>query len=457
MRRLNQERNLTFLDARSASVISRLYIGAGAAVYSADMAHEKAALPGARPRPVLLALPGPVYVLFAARLVNAAGNFVQPYLTMILTRKLGWSSSLAGAFITAANVAGLLLGLAAGKVADRLGRRILIALCQLGACALSLAGAMVGASPALPWLMAASMMLLSVTWPAFNASVADLTRPEQRKEAFSLLYWGNNIGFALGPLAAGYLFERHLRAMFLGNAAALAAVSCLFIFAMRETRPASRSGAEPVALPATGGGSPDPEAEAGGGVIKALLARPLVLAYALVTALITFVYQQFSFGIPIRLGNLFGERGAEVFGKLMAVNAITVVALTLPLSRLLRRVRPLACVSLAGLFYAAGFGSYALARGEWAIYGLTALWTLGEIIAAINTGVFVASRSPRSHRGRFNALVNLVSSSGGMLCPLLSGPFIQAYGDRAIWVLAGGLALAASALMASLAYRDRAA
>ena len=40
--------------------------------------------------------------------------------------------------------------------------------------------------------------------------ITDLTVAEQRKGAFSLVYLSHNIGFALGPMIAGFLFNRRL-------------------------------------------------------------------------------------------------------------------------------------------------------------------------------------------------------------------------------------------------------
>src|SRR5512133_1185411 len=106
----------------------------------------------AKPRPAILDLPATVYVLFFVRLINAAGSFVVPFITMILTRKLGWDKSAAGSLLTAVNLCGMAWTLAAGKLGDRLGRKRLIASSQILAAALFAACAIIGVKPCLPWL-----------------------------------------------------------------------------------------------------------------------------------------------------------------------------------------------------------------------------------------------------------------------------------------------------------------
>lgn len=64
-------------------------------------------------------LPRSVYILATARVVNAMGNFVYPFLTLFLTEHLGFSTLKAGTYFTisaAAQVLGSVLG---GKLTDR--------------------------------------------------------------------------------------------------------------------------------------------------------------------------------------------------------------------------------------------------------------------------------------------------------------------------------------------------
>jgi MFS family permease len=46
-------------------------------------------------------------------------------------------------------------------------------------------------------------MLAIAAQPASTAMTTDLTNPRNRKAAFSLLYLGGNVGFAVGPLISG--------------------------------------------------------------------------------------------------------------------------------------------------------------------------------------------------------------------------------------------------------------
>lgn len=390
------------------------------------------------------------------RLVNAAGNFIFPFLTMILTIKLGWRADRAGSFMTAMQFLGGLGILAGGKLGDAIGRKRSLLICQGGAALLFAACLAIGLAPPLPFLVAAANFLLQAGWPVFNATVADLAPPQERKRAYSLLYWGNNIGFSVGPLMAGYLFSTNAGLMFAGNVAALAVTSLLLVFFVPETL--RRDGLVPAAGTAEAE-EPEEEAAMEGGVLKALSSRPLVIAFALIVALMNIVYSQAQFGLPIFLEKCFGAEGPRLFGRAMTINGLTVVATTVFVTALTGRLHPLANMAIAAVLYALGFGllgfvSPGLASGELIVGASTVIWTLGEILAATNSNVFIAANAPKTHRSRFNSSVNWLSSMGSMLAPLIAGAYMASRGLASVWPLAALLGLSASVLMLFLYSAD---
>ncbi len=400
-----------------------------------------------------LRLPGTIWVLFFARLINSAGNFVFPFLTMLLTVKLGWSSARAGSFMTAMFLVGGLGMLAGGKLGDSIGRKRVIVGCQLGAASLFIACLGIGMSGAMPFLVAAASLLLNATWPVFNATVADLVPHEQRKRAYSLLYWGNNIGFSVGPLAAGFLFSSHPSLMFAGNATALVLVSLLFLAFVPETLP------EPWAAEGAAGGA---EAAESRGLLGALLGRPILLGFALAMAFLNFVYSQHMFSLPVFLNDRLGTEGARVFGAAMTANGITVVATTALVTLLLGRLGSLACMALASCLYALGFGMLVFVgppgqglSPALIVLASTVVWTLGEIVSATNANVFIAARSPLSHRSRMNSLVTWIGNCGSMLCPVVTGAYIGRHGPASAWPLSFVVAIAGAVLMLLLHFADR--
>ncbi len=388
-----------------------------------------------------------VQVLFAVRLINSMGNFVFPFLTMLLTIKLGYSESQAGRFMSGAALLAGLGMLAGGKAGDHFGRRQTIAGLQISAALILGSCAVLGLVPLVPYLIAAAYVLLQASWPIFNALVADLTAPEKRKQAYALLYWGNNIGFSVGPLLAGYLFNTHARFMFIGNAVSLTAASLLLILVVKSGPALPSTAAEP----AEAGTDEAPES---GSLVQALLKRPLILAFAGINLLLHFVYSQHLFGLPVFLNEILGDAGPACYGQVMTTNGLTVVLLTGVVGTVLAGRRAAVHIVWAALLYAAGFGMLYFCFQGPAVLVSTVIWTLGEIISATNIQVFIASRTPSSHRGRINAFISWVSGWGSVGAPVLAGTYIGIFGSRALWLPVAGIALVAAVLMAVVARYD---
>lgn len=412
------------------------------------------------------ALPAEIYALFAVRLVVSAGSFVGPFLAMMLTMKLGYDEARAGAFMSVVSVASALGLVVGGKLGDAFDRPRVLRILQATTAAAYVVCAVMGFNAATPFVIAFAMGTLNGTWPIINAIVADAAPVERRKEAFSLLYWGNNIGFSIGPFIAGLLFTRAPQALFAGNAAVLFAAA---IIVARYVRGGARTEA-PVGVPtidrqATAAAAADgpiacpadvqptaAAAAAPSSVWVVFRRSPVLLLYSAGSVLTAFVYNQHTFALPIFLNDALGEvAGPRVFGAAMMANGLTVVALTALVVLASKRLRSLTSVALASAFYAVGFGAYYLVGGSRygvpLALGATVVWTVGEILGSTNGNAFVAEKAPPAYRSRVNSVVSFSYIAGGALAPLAAGSIARAYGSAAVWPFVAASAALSAAFM----------
>jgi len=331
-------------------------------------------------------------------------------------------------------VPGILIG---GRFADRFGRKRVMLVSQALSGLMYIPCGFLGASPLVPWFILASLFFDGITDPARTAMHTDLTGPENRQAAFSLLYLGHNLGFAFGPLIAGFLFNSAPAWLFWGNAIAIFVALALVIGFVPETKPSAEQ------LRATIGSGSSEEAHEGG-LLSALATRPFLLVYTILTTFYGFVYAQNRFALPLATDARFGAGGATVYGGLMTLNAILVIALATPIVKITRRADPIWSVAAAGLFYALGFGMIALCRSPALFYLSTFVWTLGEIVNATNDGAYVANHTPISHRGRFQSILPIIGGTGFAMSSSVVGHMIPIAGLGAVWPLLAVVATAAS-------------
>lgn len=386
----------------------------------------------------LAQLPKPIWALFVIRLVVAAGNFVFPFLTLILTARLAWPADKAGLFISAMQALSLPSMFLGGKLSDTFGRKKVMMGCQFIAILFFLAALIVGYHPLMPFLIAIASIVLSMTWPVSGALVADLVEPESRKTAYSLLYWGNNIGFSVGPLAAGFLFRNAPGLIFLGNAIALS----ISLIILNKFIPASTPDRADVAI-----GAEKPHE---GNLWSALIQNPSILVFSFLFLFMAFVYSQHMFSLPIFLENKMGAGGAELFGFVMTANGLTVVIFTLPLTRLTARLPVLVTIAIASILYAIGFGMLVLPFSTPLVLISTLIWTWGEILSATNSNVYIAAKSPSNLRGRIGSVSSMIGNVGMLSAPIISGLIIAAKGTQVIWPMITVIATIAALLLFGL-------
>jgi len=379
-------------------------------------------------------LPGEILALFAVRLVVSAGSFVGPFLAMMLTLRLGYDEARAGAFMSAVSVVSALGLFVGGKLGDRFRRSGVLRILQLITAIAYVACGAMGFNPATPFVIAFAMGTLNGTWPIINALVADLAPADRRREAFSLLYWGNNIGFSIGPLVAGMLFTSAPRALFFGNALALIVAAGIVTVFVRDAHqaPAPRHEGTPASRDVS--------------TLSVFRANPILLLYGAGAVLGAFVYGQQSFALPVFLNGAFGpEGGPKAYGTLMMANGLTVVTMTAVVVLVSRRLRSLTAVAVSSLFYALGFGAYWFVGGLPLALGATFVWTIGEILSATNGNAFIAERTPETHRSRVNSAVSFAYIVGSALAPLVAGPIAAARGSAAVWPFVAACALVSAA------------
>ncbi len=390
-----------------------------------------------------------IHILFAARIINRFGDFVQMLLVLILTIRMGLDEATAGLIVTCTVLAAGLGQLAGGMAADRIPRKRVMVYCQLSVAACYVVcGFFTSQGQVLvPVLILLSSPFRGATWPVSNALVADFSHGEaERARAFSLLYLGSNIGVAVGPLVAAFLFARNLPLLFWGSAFTLVLSACIIWFSIPDipSSPIESNESSPEELPARGS------------VLQIFIHQPLLLWYMLGFTLYNFIYSQHGFALPLQMGDLFGEvAGTRGYGFLMTLNAVTVLVMTALLTRWTIHRSRIMNMSLAAWFYVIGFGMYAFADVSWVFYLSTFIWTNGEILMATNGNVFVNQHAPSSHRGRFNGVISLLTGMGATVGPYVGGLLLLFASYRTLWLVMVVLAFAIALLFLHMESLDK--
>lgn len=378
-----------------------------------------------------------VYILCSATLINRLGDFVVPFLTLFLTVKLDMSPVTSGVIVTCASLISIPSSLIGGKISDSIGRKKVYILGQgLSAVFLIICGLCKNHYLILS-LIFISTFFNGMVRPAFSALLIDHLPRDRRQEGMSLNYLCINMGVSIGPIIAGFLFNKFLPLLFIGDGIT-SLISVVLIFKTIEEKYHEQINQKSENIN---------EAREDGNIIQVLLKRPQLLMFFGLLLIYQFVYSQNRFTLPLTVNDALGSNGAEIFGYMMSVNALTVLFLTVFITTALKKYHHLICMVLSGIAFAVGYGMLSFIDSMAGFFVSTFIWTLGEIMNSISIGVFVADNSPINYRARISAVQNIVYWIGSSLSTAIGGVLVSSCGLKYIWSGIFVIALVASGLM----------
>jgi MFS family permease len=361
------------------------------------------------------------------------GNFIIPFLVLLLTDKLGYSVTTAGTIamgVTATYLVGSFIG---GKLADILGHKSVLVFGELcGAIILILCGFVAEAKLFIPILLFGAYFFIGLALPASNALVADLSTPKNRDAVMSLSYLAYNFGSALGPVIAGYLFWNYTQWIFLGNG--LAALIGVLIVAVLIK----------VEQPAQQKDSSELEAPVEGTVWSVLKARPRLLGFTLLCGLLWYSLNQMTMASPLYLSHIFAERGPVIFGQLMTYACIVVVLITPLLMKLTSSKSETISLAYAGFMFAFGYALVMLFPNIPVHFFAWLFLSAGEVLLLTKEGVYLANNSPSSHRGRIQGVLVTLRSILVMPSFFVIGYLIDSRGYDFTWLSVISISIAAA-------------
>jgi DHA1 family tetracycline resistance protein-like MFS transporter len=187
-----------------------------------------------------------IFIFITVALDMIALGIIVPVLPKLIVQFEGGdiarAAAITGVFGTVWALMQFLFAPVLGALSDRLGRRPVILLSNVG---LGLDYLMMALAPTLPWLFVGRVIsgITSASYPTAGAYIADVTPPEQRAARFGMLGAAFGLGFIVGPALGGWLGNVDLRLPF-WVAGALSLVNAAYgFFILPESLPRERRAA----------------------------------------------------------------------------------------------------------------------------------------------------------------------------------------------------------------------
>lgn len=360
------------------------------------------------------------YVFFFARLVTNMGAFIWPMLTLIFTEKMGYTATTTVTIFVAISVVFLPATILGGKLADKFDKKKIIIIFDLISVAFFFAAGIVGPSTLMVIFFIIAGLFATMEGPAFEALIAEATLPKEREKVFSLSYLGHNLGFIFGAAIGGLLFTNYLGLAFILDGittliSTFLIISFVFVIKKEDINEEDKNVYED-------------SIDANASSIEILKSRKPIFVQILIFSLTAFIYDQWSFVLPLYMVHIFGDNGPVYFGIVSGFNGLVVILFTPILTYLLRKKYELPKMVLGVFLYSI---SYLILRDtEYlsVMFIFMFVFTIGEVVNMLGASPYISRRVPSSHRGRINAYRNIGYFIGSIGGKFASGILIDNYG-----------------------------
>jgi predicted MFS family arabinose efflux permease len=367
-------------------------------------------------------LPRNAWLLALVQFINRSGSMVLFFLTLYLTRKLGFTMAQAGQAVSTFGVGALAGAYLGGRLCDWLGaNRVQQLSLLLSGVNLILMAYMTSHAAVL-----LSAFLLGVfgeaLLPANITAMAGECPARIRTKGFALNRLAANLGVTIGPVLGGYLALWNYRALFWADGltclAALAVFSLYFKPGRRQSAPDQEG---PRAGPADG------------------QKRHLWMIFLLVFG-IGLIFSQLFSTFPIYIHSAFGFAENRI-GQLLAINTIIIVLFEMVLLHGLKKKEPLKVIGVGALLTGLGFAMTPMGRGFFYAALTVAVWTCGEMLSLPLLTAEISNRSNDQNRGRHMGWYGVSFSLAFIIGPLLGARVYSRVSPLALWAGCGGLGI----------------
>jgi MFS transporter, DHA1 family, tetracycline resistance protein len=370
----------------------------------------------------------PLLSIFLIVLVDVLGLTIILPLLPFYAESMGATPRIVGLLVSAYAACQLIAGPPLGHLSDRVGRRPVLLVSQIGTC---IGFLILGFAHTL-WVVFLARIIDGLTagnLTVAQAYIADVTEPENRAKSFGIIGIAFGLGFLLGPGISGYLAQfDNTYPIFAAAALSFTSIMCTYFLL-------------PSVVP-----HPHPELEGSTSRWESLVNSfkdaqlgPLLWQFFA----FTFAFSTFFSGFPLFAERRFTHNGApfgtkEVASLFAFSGFIGVLIQGGGMGRLVKMFGESRLVQVGFATMAVSFALMSGVHGIPILLVAIGLLTFGSAILRPSLTSLITMRAARHRQGMVIGLMQSLMSIAQIVAPLIGGFLIQAQ-FLGIWALAGSI------------------
>ena len=352
-------------------------------------------------------LPRNAWLLSLVVLINRSGGMVLFFLSLYLTKELGYSVSTAGLMISVFGVGSLTGAILGGWLTDKIGTgKVMFSSLFFSGFAFIILGLV--QSVYLIGIMVYISSVFSESFrPANAAAFAEVCTSEVRARGYVLNRMAINLGVTIGPAVGGFLAMISYSYLFWIDGLTCIIAALVFWFLFHDSKGLSESHTNEVQENTL---SPYND--------------KIFLIILLFFFAIGICFIQLFNTWPLYHKEVYGF-DEDLIGILLAINAFVVVLIEMPLIHRIEKEDNFPTMILGALLLFAGFSILPYGSGlGFAIFAVL-LWTSGEILIFPLMTTFIANRASDKTRGKYMGMYTFTFSLAYVFGPVMGTYFYQ--------------------------------
>ena len=373
-------------------------------------------------------LPRTIWFLSLVIFINRAGAMVLPFLSLYLTKELGYTFIEAGFLLAFTGIGSLIGTFIGGQLTDKIGHYYV----QLGSLVLSgfaffMLMQLTGFYELCVGLLVTSAFTDALR-PANMASVAEYSTPALRTRSIGLIRLAINLGFSAGPAVGGAIAVAmgYQWLFFLDGITCLLAAG-MFVWLIPKSSPIAEVEEEVTSEQSN---------------FKSPFHDRVYLVFIFFVTITGLVFMQYFHTVPVYLEQELGL-DERYIGGMMAFNGLLICLIEIPLIHYLEgRVHPFKLLIIGAVFIGAAFLVFNFGQVVLFAWMSILFLTVGEVVNFPFATSMVLNRSPQKGRGKYMALYNMSFSTCSIFAPILGFGLAATYDFATLWYVIFGMSLA---------------
>lgn len=357
--------------------------------------------------------------LLESFLSSSIGSMIFPFMAIYLSKHFGVKQ--AGLLLLVNVFIGIAMNFFGGYFSDQFGRKKTMVFAEtlrlFAFIAMMFCNSPWFSSPLITFFM---MTVNSICWglagPANQAMLIDVSKPEERKLMYSIMYWSNNLSIAIGGILGGFLFKTYLFELLLALSIASFITWILITFFVDESMIKQQSEMKTIRLH-----------------VNKMISNyhdvfqdKLFILYVIAGLLVLSMEFQLTNYISIRITNEFQTQhllnwhfgGIEMIGFLRTENTILVVVMALFATKIVKKMNDQWTLIWSCVVFVFGYAIISYSNSVWLLFIAMFLATVAEVLRVPVQQNYMANLPLEETRSSYMAVAGLTFNVAMLICSI---------------------------------------